>query len=253
MELRNYSNKLKNALISGYYNDIPIENIMRGGGALDGRVLTDMNYQPSSYGAPMRKTRNMRPGPHYLDGGKETKLMKSLKRVGRNLGHKLIDEGEKIGNNLIKRSSNHLEKVGTKYIDNVASNQYNSIPEPQFESDYWEGGKSSAFVKSLKRVGNQLGKTAMSEGTKVGQTLIKTAAKNATKAGQQYINNLMNPQIIEENPELLAAAGFKKPKRKRILSAKEKARHELIRHLMSNKGLSFGEASHYIKAKNLKY
>ena len=48
-------------------------------------------------------------------------------------------------------------------------------------------------------------------------------------------------------------SGIKKPRKKREQSQKEKNRHELVRKLMKEHGLTLPEASKHIKQNNINY
>lgn len=61
------------------------------------------------------------------------------------------------------------------------------------------------------------------------------------------------PELAEEAPLMMMAAGMKKPKRTRQVSEKEKNRHALIRQLMNKHGCTLAEASKHIKEINLSY
>jgi hypothetical protein len=138
-----------------------------------------------------------------------------------------------------------------------------------------EGGKFSfkKMGKSLKHVGNEIGKDVKKGAKMVKDTAVKTGAQMAGKEAGEYLYNGIKqagkdfmqyaPEVAEdagmtvaENPELLLAAGVekeKKPKRTRNVSDRERKRHAMVRKVMQKYGVSLPEASKMIKTKNIKY
>ena len=125
------------------------------------------------------------------------------------------------------------------------------------------GGGGKGFVRSMKKLGHSIShnkivkgavKGVVKTGKKVGTAVVNEAKKEGTK---YVVNGLKDMAMgattaVAANPELLLlAAGMKKPKQKRVLSEKQKRRHELIRELMKENHCSLAEASSYIKQHNL--
>ena len=135
------------------------------------------------------------------------------------------------------------------------------------EPDEIEGGKMH-FLKHMKHFGRDInhamhskpmravGKFATDTGKEIGKAATSKVAKEVgSKLGEIGIGALKTA-VIASNPELapiVMAAGMKKPKKKRVLSEKEKRRHALIRELMQEHGCSLAEASKHIKENNIDY
>jgi len=102
------------------------------------------------------------------------------------------------------------------------------------------------IVKTVKPIVKQVGREIKS----VGHQVLSEALNSGKTALQNQIVSRYgaSPENIAEMiPEaaLVAAAG--KPKKKRKVSEKTKKRHEMIRKLMREKGMTLPEASSYIK------
>lgn len=109
-----------------------------------------------------------------------------------------------------------------------------------------KGGKlnlKKEFNKGLHSVEHGL-MQGISEGVKKGTSEL-------THEGISQLKKYLSPSDLEEEaPEMAeVAAGIRR--RKRTVSAKEKKRHELIRNLMRQKGMTLADASHYIKQHDL--
>ena len=125
--------------------------------------------------------------------------------------------------------------------------------------------------KSVKHVANDVSHVAKKEAVKKlknvaqkGKKMVIDHAVDELKAvGMKAAQEMATyaPEIGEtalEYAPLLLAAGMtpkktKKVKRSRVLSAKEKNRHALVRQLMSEHGCTLCEASKHIKENNISY
>lgn len=147
-----------------------------------------------------------------------------------------------------------------------------SLPQKKYESSCDESSDESSDeeepaiqggkfrnMKSMKKMGQDFGTSLKKAGIKEATNAI---AKEGVNFAKKNIGNLISgaeevpPEalpIAEEAAPLLLAAGMKKPRRTRVVSDKEKRRHELVRKLMKKHGCSLAEASSFIKEKNLEY
>ena len=114
--------------------------------------------------------------------------------------------------------------------------------------------KSVTHAAKKNHVGRKLTNTVNNHVVPVVKDYAKTALKEGAMA------------LAETNPELMPlvpianygidkaiGSGIKKPRKKREQSQKEKNRHELVRKLMKEHGMSLPEASKHIKQNNINY
>ena len=114
--------------------------------------------------------------------------------------------------------------------------------------------KSVTHAAKKNHVGRKLTNTVNHHVVPVVKDYAKTALKEGAMA------------FAESNPELMPlvpianygidkaiGSGIKKPRKKRVQSQKEKNRHELVRNLMKENGMTLPEASRYIKENNINY
>ena len=108
-----------------------------------------------------------------------------------------------------------------------------------------KGGKlniKKEFNKGLHSVEHGL-LQGISEGVKKGTSEITHQGIGQLK------NYLTSPAMEETGAEMAMAAGIRR--RKRTISVKEKKRHDMIRRLMHQKGMTLAQASTYIKRHEL--
>jgi hypothetical protein len=243
MDLKRYRKQIQNELLSNIQNNI-IKNKaiqegnykpkIKGSGSLSGKVLTNMDIQPSNYGYGKLK-------PLHLD----------------------FDNS--IYNDSMVNTEGRLKQLKNKDAGKIRKMNKNNLGLIDDDNDI-TGGKIN-FVKSFKKVGKTLGKDAKNLGKTIKKQTINTVGGLAGKeAGQAIYSGLKNvgskmmlgaeeaAPILEEGaidaaPLLLAG----KVKRTRKISQKEENRHKLIRQLMNKHNISLIEASKYIKSHNLKY
>jgi len=108
-----------------------------------------------------------------------------------------------------------------------------------------KGGKlniKKEFNKGLHSVEHGL-LQGISEGVKKGTSEITHQGIGQLKS------YLTSPAMEETGAEMAMAAGIRR--RKRTISVKEKKRHDMIRRLMHQKGMTLAQASTYIKQHEL--
>tara|TARA_B100002003_G_scaffold177284_1_gene165189 strand:- start:286 stop:867 length:582 start_codon:yes stop_codon:yes gene_type:complete len=131
------------------------------------------------------------------------------------------------------------------------------LPPPLNEDDneLEEQGGKVHFLKHMKGFGKSVAKFGKKAGKAISNEVIKQGSQQLGKMALEGAKDFMTyaPVVAEEGAPLLLAAGMKKPKRKRLLSDKEKRRHILVRKIMNEHGCSLPEASKYIKQHNLTY
>ncbi len=115
-------------------------------------------------------------------------------------------------------------------------------------------GGSSWFSRQFRHVGHILApiaKQAVNEAKDIGKKAVNSALREGKSVLQhEILSRLSSPSsVAEEAPEMaLAGAGMKK---KRKVSEKMNRRHDLVRKLMKEHGMTLPEASSYIKEHNL--
>lgn len=166
------------------------------------------------------------------------------------------------------------------------ANQYNQIQNQINEPDVdeLEGGKIH-FLKHMNKIGKSIahtakhvahdvnkvahskemkavGKFALDTGKEIGQAATSEVVKQGSKAlGDFAVNSAKTflaeapGMAMEAAPLMLMAAGIpdKKPRKKRVVSDKEKRRHALVRELMNEHKCKLCEANAYIKQNNIDY
>jgi len=168
--------------------------------------------------------------------------------------------GAGIGGKKLKKIHKGVCSKCQKLCPSCNSN-HNSDSDSDSDSDENEiiGGGGKGFVRSMKKLGRQISHNKIVKGAVKGIVKTgKTVGNEIKKEGTKYVVNGLKDMAIDAtaavaaNPELLLlAAGVKKPKQKRVPSAKQTRRHELIRQLMKENNCSLAEASSHIKQHNL--
>jgi hypothetical protein len=165
------------------------------------------------------------------------------------------------GKSVVRKTMKKIKAVSRMAMNKDSSDESSdesSDSSSDEEEPAIQGGKFH-FMKSMKKFGNDFGTSLKNAGIKEATNAI---AKEGVSFAKKNIGSLVSgaeqvlPEalpIAEEAAPLLLAAGMKKPRRTRIVSDKEKCRHELVRKLMNKHGCSLSEASSYIKEKNLEY
>jgi hypothetical protein len=234
MDLKQYKLKIKNQLLQDLNNQAHVSKIkettgkyISGGGALpDNKVHAEHVYLGNNYGVGktpkhvVNKINNIY--KDIPDNNKSYNIQTPLKQVQRltkqskvNMANGYAEEGGYIPHNI--ESVNH---------------------------DEFNGGKFN-FLKSFKKVG---------DGVKTMATIAK-GAKDIYNVGKSIASTMktVEPMAEEAMPLAEVAAGMKKPRKKRQVSEKETRRHNLIKKLMKEHGLTLAEASKHIKQNNLSY
>lgn len=236
-----YRKKIQNELLSDIKSNIKKNKAIeegnykpkfKGSGALSGKVLSNMDIQPSNYGYGKLK-------PTHLDYDNSLYNDNTVNTQGR------------------------LKQIRNKDASKIREMNKNDMRE---DDDDIVGGKIH-FIKSFKKIGKTIGKDATNLGNTIKKQTINTVGGLAGKeAGQAIYGQLKNvgsklltgaetaapfmeEGAIDAAPLLLAG----RVKRTRNLSQKEKNRHKLIRQLMNRHNMSLAEASAHIKNNNLNY
>lgn len=219
MDIKEYQNKIRQALLQNKWDNVKTDKrVMKGGGVKkpNEKPNVNMNENPSSYGEDVkeyRKIKEMHLGP-YENKGKVYKDVKPKK---------------------LNKTRNVPE-----YDEDIKSDSDNEI----------EGGN---FIKSIKKLGN----TLKNEGGKqLAREAVKGVIEGAKQGGKYLLTTgaevapVVAADAAEVAPLALMAAGMKK---KRVVSDKMKRRSQLVGGLMKKHNMTMGEASSYIKQRNLKY
>lgn len=228
MNLKEYQQNLKNALLKNSYNKVQVDNkVIKGGGSfVNQKPLFDTGIiGPSSYGEDVRQFQ------HLYNSVIRPKTREVFKQP--------ITTGRKPRKTKLSPKPLYPDSDSDDDSDNDDNNNV-----------LVQGGKMN-FIKSLKGIGNTVGKVVLSESLKpVGRAIGDSIVSSGKALFNPATMATVGEGALEEAPLVLAAAGVKK---KRQVSEKTKRRHELIKKLMKQHHCSLADANSYISKHNLKY
>lgn len=150
MDLKDYQNRIKQALLSGQYNEMKVNKRIKGGGSkinqkpqasFDRQPACQDNineyknvrelYVPTRQTRPRiaRKTKNVMDDMEDLDtvnnGGN---FMKSFKKAFKPLTHTVVQETNNVGKVLVSKGAKALEKKGLNAIEKFGETALKQAP-----------------------------------------------------------------------------------------------------------------------------
>lgn len=137
-----------------------------------------------------------------------------------------------------------LHRLRQSAMHHQRNREETDLPKIQVEQEL-VGGKSFFKSKAFKNVTRGISHVAKDVGHEVLKQGVKKLGNYALDALEQE-----GPMLAEEAPMLAMGAGMRK---KRVVSAKMKRRHAIIKKLMKEHGLTMTEANSYITKHNIKY
>ncbi len=164
---------------------------------------------------------------------------------------KHVPQYEDIAKHIPQKMTKKTTKKTTKKVAIPPPSEEDSEDDNELEE---QGGKVH-FLKHMKGFGRSVAKFGKKAGRTISNEVIKQGSQQLGKMALEGAKDFMTyaPVVAEDALPLLLAGGMKKPKRKRLLSDKEKRRHALVRKVMKEHGCSLPQASKHIKENNLTY
>ena len=246
---KEYQKKIKSMLLNGDYNEMKINKKVQGGGVCRS---SESGMRPS--------------GKSECESG--------MSSCGR-LNAKPMVNFDECRQPTERQRAQEFSHIKTSFVPNVSKSQgrkhhkaiYDTDTSDEEEEEEEEAGGS--FMKSFKKVGKRVGKDVLDDYVDKAKTAFRPDeegegfTKTMKKFGQTKIGKTLGragEKVIVKGIEIGAQKGCEAMAnyaagsvKKRQVSDKMMRRGALLKQLMQRKGMSFGEASSYIKQNNLKY